>query len=256
MKAMAFGFFAALLFINPAINAQRVRVAERYLETDNKNISGDFHFVSKHVDVSGFTAIAKLEGDCHNTSRESLADLFSDFKATANDFGANCFRVDTSYTDTSHLTTATVTVYYLNPNQLEMLKAGVPQNMIYVVGSLNHEKKGKRFKFNGEKLTLFPLEYLAYQNRAGEEVRISVGGFTGATRWVKGKEGRGPIWFSLSGFGVGGGAMMPPGQIGISFNTGRIDEIAPDLGQFLISVLRQKPASEVSNLATEEQNDD
>jgi hypothetical protein len=43
----------------------------------------------------------------------------------------------------------------------------------------------------------------------------------------------------ITGFGTGGGPLPPPGTIGVSFNTGRINELTDDYGQFLIQILKQ-----------------
>lgn len=237
--------FLLLCFFSPLafVLGQEITVLSHNLTFIPKDEVHGFHFIGKGYDLAGKVKIATFRGICSNSGKENLAGMYDKFQESANSFGANSFRVDTASFDSANQSVVVISAYYFYDDELNMVEQQLPSNMVYVIGSLDGDKqKGKKFRFNGEKIVLMPLEYVAHQNQVGEETTISVGGLTGAKCWIKGKTGRLPEHFSLAGFGVGGVSVVTPGQVGIGFNTGRVEKVDLNLGQFLVSVLHQKQA--------------
>lgn len=56
--------------------------------------------------------------------------------------------------------------------------------------------------------------------------------------WVKGRPGQFNKFYSFSGMGIDGVGLGSNGM-GVAFNTGRIFPVDPDLGYFLIQVLKE-----------------
>ena len=182
--------------------------------------------------------IATLSGSVVNSGKSILSKLFNLFWEKANGLGANSFRVE-GVKNVNDTISVNVSVFYIADSIVEDITELYPNNMVYVIGDIDKNKKAKRIKFNKVKVELDPLEYLAYQNEIGEKAILSIGGFLGAKVWIKGKEDKLPQYFSLSGFGVGPGITPNPG-VGINFNTGRIHPVDMSFGQFLIVILNEK----------------
>lgn len=217
---------------------QQVTVVEHDLTHQFTPGIAGFHCVNDTGLLSGKMKIARLSGVCANNRGETLVALYSQISQSANAYGANAFRVDSASLDSAMASRVSVSLYFLSEEELTQNATVFAENMIYVLGHQDgSKKKGRGCRLNGTKIDLMPLSYVAVQNITGMETTLSVGGFMGAKVWIKGRDGRRPEFFTLEGFGVGGAAMMP-GQIGVSFNTGRIEKVDPDLGQFLISMMR------------------
>lgn len=168
--------------------------------------------------------------------KKTLRDVFYDLKREASNQGAN------SYTIVEGLDCVrseapcelVADTYFATKDALERSYADFQTNRVYVFGDLEAGEDEKRVKINGETVSLAPMTYVEVQNEVGGEVTVSKGGFLGAKVTYKGREGRLPLYLSFSSFGVGPGR---PGEIGLSFNTGRVYPMDPALGLFLVATL-------------------
>jgi hypothetical protein len=171
--------------------------------------------------------------------------VFEAMRRRAVPLGANAFRVRGAGCGPGARTcTVTLDLFARSKDQLVRNAARIPENRIYVFGSLAADGRPKTFKLNGRKTSVGTRAYVAYQNEVGQKATIAVGGFTGARLTLTGHEGRPSSYWSLSPFGVGpyhdASPMAPRGNIGLSFNTGRIYPIPPDFGHFLVRVLDER----------------
>jgi hypothetical protein len=130
--------------------------------------------------------------------------VFNSFWEAANQRGANSF----SFENVKHKADTTfisLRIYLLSETELESNFDLYPENMVYVMGTLDSGANVSKLKLNDNKVFLKPMKYLVYQNEMGEEVEVGVGGFLGSKICVKGREKRLPQHSSLSGFSLGPG---------------------------------------------------
>ena len=76
--------------------AQNVTVVEHDLTHVTTVVGGGFQYVADTVLLAGKARIALLKGTCINQKRESLTRLFSQFRESAEAFGANAFSIDSA----------------------------------------------------------------------------------------------------------------------------------------------------------------
>lgn len=228
-----------LTFILPFIVAkiafgQDIQVTSK-TATGIKHDAKSFDMVDPAYDLSVNERIATLKGYSTNSGKHTLASVFTSFWESANKLGANSFTVDSI--SLSHDTTYLfISVYYLTDEEQNANFDLYPENMVYVIGDIDRNQTAKNIRFNKEKMLLPPLEYISYQNKIGEDAIVSIGGFSGAKVWIRGKEGRLPKHLSVTGFGVGPGSSQP---LSLSFNTGRVYPVDLNFGQFLVRVLKE-----------------
>jgi hypothetical protein len=209
----------------------------------NSNFSQEkverFEFIDKNLNLTNHERIAVLNGYSVN----SEINLFNAFWKVANNFGANSYFIDKveSISDTIFVQ---ISVYYLDKTTIDENFKLYPQNMVYIFGDLDAKKgKTRKIKLNGASVELAPFEYIEHQNEVGQRTTISIGGFTGTKAEIRGREGRLPTHYSLSGFRVGPSfspSFYPNQGVGISFSTGGIHNVQINFGQFLINILTKK----------------
>jgi hypothetical protein len=235
-------FIPQILFAYLGVFAQNVEVIFDANLNLPKNKTEEFYFLHNEIDTTQLVFIAQLKATRSNTKNAGIDLLFLKLKNEAQARGANAFKlldwqINSAKSDTNHLTIA---VYQASSQVLEQNRQYFPKNMIYVFGNIDSpNSKPKKVALNGQKIAIEPMKFLAYQNKVNEEATLSYGGITGMKFWIKGKEGRLPNFYSLTGFGVGPG-MGNVGTVGISFNTGRIYPVDIDFGSVLIKVLGEQ----------------
>ncbi len=235
MKNLLFGSF---LLISICTFGQNIQVIDKNENFQKQGQVKIFEFIDEKIDLNEFDKIASLKSYSVNSGKSTLDKLFNSFWAVANEYGANSYRI-TEVDTKSDTTFVQIAIYCLSDDEMKSNFDSYLQNMVYVLGDLDKQKSsGKNIKVNKEKMTLLPMEYMARQNKVGEYVSVSIGGFTGAKTDIKGREGRLPQFLSLSGFGVGPSANY--NTIGISISTGRIYPVDLNLGHFLIHILAEK----------------
>ena len=204
--------------------------------SDVKHTTKAFDLIDKSFDLEGKTKIATLKGFALNSGNQTIVALFNSLWGAANKLGANSFYLD-EVSNSGDTTFVALSLYYLDVVDAERNFNLYPKNMVYVIGDIDRKQTSKMIKLNNHKIQLNPMEYVAYQNKVGEQATVSIGGLLGAKIWIAGQEGRLPKHLSVNGLGVGPGAYN---NVGVSFNTGRIYPVDINLGQFLVNVLKKQ----------------
>ena len=228
--------FAILLSITSTIHAQTVEI----LNTDSTlqlPKQKSFTFLQSQTDTNSLKFVATIK-----VTREGedvgLDFMFNKIKKVAQNMGANTFKLNAyNKIDSLGINTFLLDIYYASDSILEKNSANNQKNIVYVFGNPNKINHSTSFKIDGNKKEIKGGTYFKYILDTKQEVKINKGGLTGVTVWIKWKENKPATFLTLTGFGVGGGAVPPPGQLGITFNTGRINYIDPDFGRLLISLL-------------------
>jgi hypothetical protein len=217
--------------------AQEVKVIEQNEDYIKKETGEKFEFIDDSFDLTNYEKIVVLEGHTINSGKNTLVSLFNHFWETANDYGANAYKIDKVETISGAFHVC-ISAYYLDEKAFDANFNLYPKNKIYVFGDLDVKKgKAKKITINKQKVELSPLEHISYQNEVGKYATVSIGGLLGAKVDIFGKEERLPVYLSLNGFGVGPGNYN---EISLSFNTGRIYPVDMNFGQFLINILTEK----------------
>ncbi len=216
--------------------AQEVKIIDKS-DNSSKAINPDeFYYIDNQYELQDEIYVATISGYVTNSGKSILSNLFNTLWQKANELGANSFRIENVKKGVDTIAIE-ISVYNLTDIQFDEVVRLYPTNMVYVIGDIDKSQTPKKIKFNNEKLELAPMEFIAYQNEIGKEAILSIGGFLGAKVWIKGRDNRLPEYLSLSGFVVGPGRH---GEIGLSFNTGRIYPVDLNFGLFLINVLTEK----------------
>jgi hypothetical protein len=227
----------ACLLVSSLLCGQSTKILEENEDFDITEKTKDFYYIEKEFPVNNDRWVATLEGFCINKKGSTLENLFYDFWEKANSMGANSFYVEevSNLPDTIFVVIA---IFKLTEKELDENYDLYPCNKLYVFSDLINSTKGRKFKFNNEKITLYPLKYYSCQNQIGGEVSISVGGFLGSKYVSVGKEGKQSIYLTFSGMGVS--PFSQGGMVGFSMNTGSLQPLEMNFGQFLVEVLSEE----------------
>jgi hypothetical protein len=169
-----------------------------------------------------------------------LGHLFEAIAEEAKKSGANSYHI-VSYAegDPQNESEVVLDTYYLGDADIKEQSLLVEKNKVYIIGepTVGTENTSK-FKVNGEKKEIRANTFAAITLKENEEVKIVKGGITGMAVWVKWRPEQFSKFYSFSGGGVSGAGFGSNGM-GVAFNTGSIYPVDPDLGYFLIQVLKE-----------------
>ena len=227
---------ACLISCNLTI-AQNVEVLKKS-DFQPEQKAKDFACIEPATDTTDirFIAAIKVTGE---RKKESLEVLFYKLKAKAQELGANSFKLNSFKTiDSINKSVLILDTYYGTDSALNLNFKNQEKNVVYIFGDAEKSDKIYSFKIDNVKTEIKGGTFYRYINKEGQDVKINKGGLTGATIWIKWKEGKPATFLTLTGFGLGG-APIPAGQLGMSFNTGRINYIDGNLGHLLVSLLTQ-----------------
>ncbi len=207
--------------------AQKMEFLRKSETFKKEGKSTDFHYWSNATDTAGLTWVGTIQarGTAMNGGK-TLYELWLGCVLKGRKAGANAF-IFRSFEDTDSTQPVLVLDLYLADD------AAVARNedrkersVIYLFGN-----KGKPMpvKVNGEETDIPANAWLRYETPVGSELKLSKGGAGGARITIRPKEESTAEYFSVSGFGLGG-AVPPPGTVGLSVNTGRIMNMPPDFG--------------------------
>ncbi len=227
---------ASLVFSNLII-AQTVEVINKS-EFQPETKSKDFAFIEPTTDTTNIKYIATIKASGEG-KKVDLEMLFYKLKAKAQELGANAFKLNRfEKMGSSNISVLILDTYYGTDSALNLNFKNHEKNVVYIFGDSEKSEKTYSFKIDNTKTEIKGGTFYKHHNKEGQEVKINKGGFTGATMWVKWEENKPATFLTLTGFGLGG-APVPVGQIGMSFNTGRINYIDGNLGHLLVSLLTQ-----------------
>ena len=153
--------------------------------------------------------------------------------------GSNCFILRNFTYDSLKRPFIHIDAYYGTESIMSANNSNYETNEVFVFGSEKISSDSFSLKVNNTTKTFKSGTYLKFNLKESEELTLNKGGFTGGTWKLKYEKEKAPLYLMITGFGTGGGPLPPPGTIGVSFNTGRINELTDDYGQFLIQILKQ-----------------
>jgi hypothetical protein len=198
----------------------------------------DFAFIEPATDTTNLEFVATIKAT--GKANGSVQDAYFTIREQATKTGANCFRLS-SYTrnDSLHTVTLVLDTYFGNDSVLNANFGRHEESAVFVIGDDNPaEGKTYTFKVNGNKKTINSGTYFKQIIKEGETIKINKGGISGMTIWFKYTPGKKATFLTLTGVGLGGGA-VPGDIVGVAVNTGRLHHIPGDLGCLLKNILKQ-----------------
>jgi hypothetical protein len=199
----------------------------------------DFIYLSDSTNIAKavFVAQIKATGSLKNTSY-----LYYYIKNKAQEMGANAFRFEQFNKLDSTNGELILSTYYATDELFVANNVYLPQNNLYIFGYddlTSHKSQG--YKINGTRYAIGAGEFAAYSLQDGAAYKINKGGFTGMTYWLKGKAEGDSSFLSFSGIGLNNAddAMYPNG-IGVTINTGKINNVDPNLALLLLKLYQEK----------------
>lgn len=169
-----------------------------------------------------------------------LGHLFTAISDEAKNAGANAYYiVSFKEGDKQNESELILDTYHIRDSDIKDQSLLIEKNRIYIIGEpvLNSENTSK-FKVNGARKEVKDNTFATVVIKENEEVKIVKGGITGMAVWVKWKPEQFNKFYSFSGIGIDGVGFGANGM-GVGINTGRIYSVDPDLGYFLIRVLKE-----------------
>lgn len=222
--------------------SQHVEVLER-MQTANLSVQEDFEYLFIE-DKDELIPVAIIQA----SGKNNIAELFASIQQEANKLGANCFKVVQYLNDdaTSKQSSLTLKTFFAQQSILLKNDEYNESNVIYIFGK---DKKGDgktSFKLNNTKYSVENRTYFRYENEAFQEVEISKGGLFGTSLSIFGNTNQPAVFLTLSGLGVaptavferyvGAGLAYGGGGLGLSFRTGNIEYMKPNLALLLIEL--------------------
>ena len=195
-------------------------------------------FIHPKTDTSSMQFVASCRG-IGKDSTSLPGDLFLNIKTRARGVGANSFILRSFKYDSLKRLVIDIDAYYATESVMKVNNANYETNEVFIFGSEKINKDSFSLKINNVTKSFKSGTFLKFNLAEGEVFKLNKGGFTGETWKLKYKKDKAPVYLMVLGGGLGGGSLPPLGTIGVTFNTGRINELTDDYGQFLIQVLKQ-----------------
>lgn len=169
-----------------------------------------------------------------------LGHLFTAIADEAKNSGANAYHiVSFKEGDSQNESELVLDTYHIQDSNIKYQSTLIEKNKIYIIGEpVVNGGNTSKFKVNGEKKEVKDNTFATIALKENEEVKIVKGGITGMAVWAKWKPEQFNKFYSFSGMGLDGAGFGTNGM-GVSINTGKIYPVDPDLGYFLIQVLKE-----------------
>jgi hypothetical protein len=226
-------------FILELCTSQTVEVLKS-IETTKLPSADNFDFIDEKTDSINYSFVATYKA-VGKDNKSGIDAVFFKLSNTAKYDGATCFKINSfSQNDSLNETILILDAYYWNDSIRNINLKNLEQNCIYIFSDDRPNKYHSiTFKINNNKKELPSRSYYKYAAHKGERVKINKGGITGMTASYLFEDDRPDIFLTLTGFGLGGGALIESNTVGVSFNTGRIYPIDLSLGYLLKSLLKE-----------------
>lgn len=235
-----------MLVCNVSMYSQNVYVVSVDSVKRPVNSVRGFHCIFDTNTLENDTPIAILEGTCDNEGKSKLDNLYKKVRQNSRKYNCNAFSVDSTEYYANGSLRVRVSIFRLSQDEIDSSYSQYPHNMIYIFGDIRKsKKKGKKFKLNNKKAKLYPLEYLLIQNKVGEKVAVWEGGIFGNEKWYKGKEGKEPLYISLTGVNVKPFYQNLPRNGGFLYRISSANSIDFNFGAFLSHVMKSRALEEV-----------
>lgn len=221
------------------VHSQEIEYLEKN-DTLQKPKYIQFIYISDSTNLSTTKYVAKVKA---TGSLRNVTNLFLFLKAEAQKIGANSFRVDSFKRVDSLNGELILSMYYIDEESdfFDVNFENLPKHKIYIFGNQNMvDAKTQSYKVNGEKHEIESGKFAVFEIKPDEEVKINKGGFAGMTLWVKRKAEGFSSFLNFSGIGLNGANYNPNGGVGVSFNTGTINKIEPNLALALLKIYSQQ----------------
>lgn len=233
--------FSIIFFNSTLCFSQNIEILSQNPDYRFEKDPSEFYSISKDLDASIGTRVADIQLTIQKENEEekyTLVPMFYKLWEKANSMGSNAFYIsETNYSESDKMYFITVELWFLDKDQIDENYELYPENLIYIIGNLNTKKEnnGKKFRLNGEKVTVMPYQYLYLENPDDKPTTIHVGGMFGSGVAIKRESGKLPRFFSLGGFNL-----APVYSGGISISGGSVYQLDMNLGYFLIGILPQQ----------------
>lgn len=229
------------LFVYNSFYGQSIEVLQKG-DTLQKPQYQQFIYLCDSTDISNAVFVAKIKA---RGSLKHTTNLYYFIRNEAQRLGANAYRFESFIkTDNDVNGELILSAFYCQDSIFDTNFEYIPKNKIYIFGDddwVQIKKQG--YKVKGEKYQISSGQFKVYDIGEKDEIDISKGGFTGMTLWYKRKEGGCSSFLTFSGFGInGGGASYSPGYngVGVSFNTGKINHVEPNLALALLKMYEEQ----------------
>lgn len=234
MKQLNLLFFLSLSIIAKCQNVELI-AKSNYAPVNEKQKA--FCFIDNKIDTTNFIYIATYKAFIGKSKKDNISNSFFLIRKMANKIGANSFCLKSFESDSSGILNFVLDTYQTNDATLELNFANQPKNKVYIFCDEKPTNETYSIKINNEKTEFKSGTFLSYELKEGQELKLNKGGLTGTTVWVKYQKDKPASFFTITGLGLGG-AIPPPGTVGLSFNTGRFNSIDAGLGLLLIKFLK------------------
>jgi hypothetical protein len=167
--------------------------------------------------------------------------LFNSIRSKALEYGANSFKFERFKKLDEENGELILSIYYNEGDFFERNAEKLPKNKIYIFGLQNLlSDKSQAFKLDDTKYEISAGTYLEFDRK--EETKINKGGFSGETLHIQKSDEGFCKFLSFSGINVNGAQANPAtGAVGVSFNTGKINNIEPNLALALMKIYKLAP---------------
>ena len=230
-----------LLFFSYSFQAQTIEFLQKG-DTLQKPKYQQFIYLSDSTDISTATFVAKIKS---RGSLKHTTNLYYFIRNEAQKLGANAYRFESfTKTDGGVNGELVLSAFMCDDSIFDANFEYIPKNKIFIFGNDDMiENKTQGYKVQGQKFEIAGGKFKIFDIKENDEIQITKGGFTGTTLWYKRKEGGYSSFLTFSGFGVsGGGATYSPGYngVGVSFNTGKINHVEPNLALALLRIYEEQ----------------
>ena len=230
-----------LLFVSNGFYAQTIQILEKG-DTLQKPKYQQFIYLSDSTDISSAKFVAKIKS---RGSLKHTTNLYYFIRNEAQRLGANAYRFESfTKTDGDINGELILSAFFCEDSLFDDNFQHIPKNKIFIFGNDDMtEHKTQGYKVQGKKYEIDCGQFRVFDINEKDEIQITKGGFTGTTLWYKRKDGGYSSFLTFSGFGInGGGATYSPGYsgVGVSFSTGKINHVEPNLALALLRIYEEQ----------------
>lgn len=230
-----------LLFFSNSFLAQTIEVLQKG-DTLQKPKYQQFIYLCDSTDTSNASFVAKIKV---RGSLKHTTNLYYFIKNEAQRLGANAYRFE-SFTKTDNDVNGELILaaFFCEDSIFDANFEHIPKNKIFILGDddlVQNKKQG--YKVQGEKYEISSGHFKVVDIKENDEIKLNKGGFSGMTLWYKRKENGYSSFLTFSGFGINnGGTTYSPGYngVGVSFNTGKINHVEPNLALALLKMYEEQ----------------
>jgi hypothetical protein len=217
--------------------SQSVKVLEKFSKHEKIKFSA-IELVNNSANVPISSTVANIEGRAKKSESGTIEKLFYEMRNTANNLGANAYRID-SIADKKAAFTIYITLYRLSKAELTVAQKPHELNTIYIFGEFDKFLGKAKMVLNGTTHHIEPLHYISHTLEQKEETILYTISPRGDDLKLRGYKDRPAQYIKIgktlsnssSSFNVG---VVGSPSLGVA---GNITNLELDLGQFLIQVL-------------------